>query len=73
MSQGIEVEGESFLAVRLACEAHGLHILAARRVGVLLLLQPASLEAIPDAEALRQIAEALAGENVRYVALSISS
>lgn len=73
MSQGVEVDGEFLARVLAVCEAHGLRVNAARRVGVLLLLQPDTLEAMPEAEALRQIAEALAGDGVRYVALSIAS
>lgn len=73
MSQAVEVDGETLARVRAVCEAHGLAVRGASRVGVLLLLQPETLEAMPEAEALRQVAEALAGDGIRYVALTISS
>lgn len=53
------------------CAAHHLVIRGARRQGVLLELCPESLEALPDAHTLRAIAEALAGDGVRYVALAL--
>lgn len=53
------------------CARHGLVICGARRQGVLLELLPQTLEALPSAHTLRAIAEALAGDGVRYVALGL--
>ncbi len=53
------------------CAAHHLVIRGARRHGVLLELLPEQLDDLPDAHTLRAIAEALAGDGVRYVALAL--
>lgn len=53
------------------CQAHGLALRGVRRQGVLLELLPLTLETLPDAALLREIADALAGDGIRYVALSL--
>lgn len=53
------------------CARFGLEIVDATRHGVMLTLVPRSLEGLPDAQALREIADALGGDGVRYVTLDL--
>ncbi|MEM1348674.1 MAG: hypothetical protein AAGI01_08980 [Myxococcota bacterium] len=55
---------------RLAME-HGLDVVEAWRHGVMLVLRPRDLGALPDRDALRELADALGGDGVRYVTLSL--
>lgn len=71
MDSGEELEARELETIRDVCVAHGLELSTAYRRGVLLILVPRSLDEVPDSGVLRQIAEALAQDNVRYVALSL--
>lgn len=62
---------EQLAHIAEVCTAHQLLIRGARRHGVLLELWPESLDSLPDSHTLRAIAEALAGDGVRYVALGL--
>ena len=53
------------------CARFGLQIVKTRRHGVMLELVVERLDALPSVSALSQIAEALAGDGVRYVALAL--
>jgi hypothetical protein len=57
--------------LKAVCARFGLEIVAARRHGVMLTLVPCDLEHIPDAQALREIADALGGDGIRYVTLDL--
>lgn len=57
--------------IQSVCAARGLNVVAARRLGALLELVPAELEALPSARTLRALAEELGGDGVRHVALAI--
>ena len=65
------LSGAHHVRVREVCEAHGLAVREVRQRGVLLELVPVSLERLPSAGVLRELADALAGDGVRYVALSL--
>lgn len=64
---------EDLEALKRLCAQFGLTITGARRQGVLLEVAPESLEALPDADTLRLIADELGGDGVRYVALSLDA
>lgn len=55
--------------IKATCAEHGLLITNARRKGVMLELEPASLEALPSAQTLSALADVLGGDGIRYVAL----
>lgn len=55
--------------IKATCAEHGLLIINARRKGVMLELEPASLEALPSAQTLSALADVLGGDGIRYVAL----
>lgn len=55
--------------IKATCAEHGLMITNARRKGVMLELEPASLEALPSAQTLSALADVLGGDGIRYVAL----
>lgn len=57
--------------LKAVCARFGLEIIAAHRHGVMLTLVPHNLEHIPDAQALREIADALGGDGIRYVTLDL--
>lgn len=65
------IQGDALEALRTHCRAIGLEIRGARRRGVSLELLPASLDDLPGPAALRELADALGGDGVRYVALSL--
>lgn len=65
------LRGAALEAVQAQCATHGLVICGARRTGAMLELRPASLDALPDAMTLRQLADALGGDGVRYVTLAL--
>ncbi len=65
------IQGDALHALRARCHAMGLEIRGARRRGTSLELMPSSLDHLPDAEVLREIADALGGDGVRYVSLSL--
>lgn len=62
---------ESFEQLAGICKRFGLDIVAASRQGVMLTVTPRSLDALPDAETLRELADALGGEGIRYVTLDL--
>ena len=67
------LEGDDLARVITLCASHGLAIHAAKRRGVLLELTPDSLDDLPDAHTLRELADTLGGDGVRYVSLLIGS
>jgi hypothetical protein len=67
------LEGDDLARVITLCASHGLAVHAATRRGVLLELSPDSLDDLPPADTLREIADALGGDGVRYVSLLIGS
>lgn len=67
------LRGAALEAVVARCAAHGLVICGARRAGAMLELRPASLDALPDAMLLRQLADELGGDGVRYVTLALEA
>lgn len=54
-----------------ACAEHGLTITDVIQKGVMLELVPASLSGLPDAATLRQLADQIGGDGIRYVTLSL--
>ena len=65
------VQGELLeRALRAASEA-GLRVRAVRQRGVMLEIVPHDLEALPPIEAMRELADALAGDGIRYVTLAL--
>ncbi len=67
------LEGDDLTRIVSLCASHGLAIHAATRRGVLLELSPDSLDDLPPAQTLREIADALGGDGIRYVSLLIGS
>lgn len=57
--------------LKVVCARFGLDVVAAHRHGVMLTLVPRDLDHLPDAQALREIADALGGDGVRYVTLDL--
>lgn len=57
--------------IKATCAEHGLKITHARRKGVMLELQPATLDALPSAQTLRSLADVLGGDGIRYVTLGL--
>ena len=58
-------------AIIARAAAYELKLVGASRRGVTLELEPASLDDLPSASALRALAEELGGEGIRYVTLSL--
>ncbi len=67
--RGDALRGEALDALRACARSLGLEVARAARQGVLLRLWPASLDALPSADALRELADLLGGDGVRFVAL----
>ena len=65
------MEPKAYEKIRDICTKQGLTIEGASRRGVLLELTPVSLDDLPSAMELAAIADELAGDGVRYVALAI--
>ena len=63
------LDGDALERVQQTCATRGLDVVAACRRGVMLELTPASLDALPGADALREIADDLGGDGIRYVSL----
>ena len=57
--------------IQALCASFGLEVVDAHRHGVMLTLVPRSLDHLPEAHTLREIADALGGDGVRYVTLSL--
>lgn len=66
-----EIEGSELKRIREVAGRFGLEVLGASRRGVMLELVPKDLGALPSASELAEIADALAGDGVRYVSLSL--
>ena len=66
------VEGELLARAHRAAAEAGLSVRAVRQRGVMLEIVPWDLSALPPIEAMREMADALAGDGVRYVTLALS-
>jgi hypothetical protein len=66
-----EIEGRELEHIREVAGRFGLEVAGARRQGVMLELTPKDLGALPAASELAEIADALAGDGIRYVSLSL--
>lgn len=69
MEQPLSAEALDHL--RTLCAAHGLALRTARQRGVLLELVPVTLDHLPAPHQMRELADALGGDGVRYVALAL--
>ncbi len=67
------LDGDDLARVIALCSSHGLSVHAATRRGVMLELTPVSLDELPTPETLRELADALGGDGVRYVSLLIGA
>jgi len=57
--------------VRRVAMEYDLEVDEAWRHGVMLVLRPRSFDTLPDHDTLRELADALGGDGVRYVTLSL--
>lgn len=66
-----EIEGQELERIREIALEFGLDIVGARRQGVMLELSPRDLKNLPAAGVMAEIADALGGDGIRYVSLSL--
>jgi hypothetical protein len=69
MTQSLDPDTLAHIAQ--TCASHQLPIRHAERHGTLLVLTPASLHELPSADTLRELADSLGGDGIRYVTLRL--